>query len=50
MNTIDKYCNKFTADFLPALNLCADATKTYSITRREVIEFEFPNVEYFENA
>ena len=50
MNTIQKYCNKFNVDYLPILNHCADVDKTFSTTRKKVVEFEFPNAEYFSEA
>ena len=50
MNTIQMYCNKFNVDYLPILNHCADVDKTFSTSRKKVVEFEFPNAEYFSEA
>ena len=49
MNTIDKYCQNFSVDFTPVLNLCTDVVKTYNVTRGDVLDYEFPPVGYYDD-
>ena len=50
MNKITKYCQKFNVniDYSLIFNLCKDVNKSRNLSRREVIKYEFPPVQFLE--